>query len=206
MRQFLTISAALFALHCSNPPAEAPPAFAKCEDYYDDSFCQDEGNRIVLVDQTIIGPHREALLKGLEAWHNKTKHIVKFEVRFVPESELIDDAVTPRTIYVWNSNPSDPTLAGAALWDPRNGAGLVHVRPDTPDEVYQLAFTHEIGHTLNLGHYEGHGWAIMSLNNLALELTCVDVEAFCNVWHCNLPCRDPGPRLDNLTSDVTFLK
>jgi hypothetical protein len=136
---------------------------------------------------------RAQIVHDMDRWQVATNHIVKFVVSPVPfhdpdgfDREDLDDGVN--VVYkIDNEN-------AAADWlQQSTGEELLGYNFDTGDiiifsyRVFNLApvVTHELGHHIGLGHVRTHP-AIM--NDLDMEdcITQWDLEAFCQIYSCNL--------------------
>ena len=62
----------------------------------------------------------------------------------------------------------------------------IKIADDLPDYDFAKVIRHELGHCFGLGHNE-EKYTIMYSNEWysAEHMTCVDLQAFCDVWGCD---------------------
>src|SRR5690606_8943630 len=127
-----------------------------------------------------------ALNHAFSTWAIKTENVVRFDVLYVPTEYLRDNPNIKHTFFVFNRNPTNPDYIGFTTW---NKGAVIEIHTELPIDTFTMVAMHEIGHALDLHHYEGPNKSIMGVNaNHSDNVECQDIINFCDAWNCDIPC------------------
>jgi hypothetical protein len=172
-------------LTCGGMPDKVQTRFSN-EPYY-----------VILVDKNISPDHKWAVVAALNDWIIKTDNVLKYELRFVDMTKQDKDEFPPHTIKLWASYPGEG-LAGWTAWHSSDKSAYILIDPAYGREDFRRIMMHELGHAFDLSfdnienptHYMGEYKSVMhpGLDQIACEISCPDITAFCQKHNCEIDC------------------
>jgi hypothetical protein len=151
----------------------------------------------VMADEHLQAGHKEAILKALNSWATDTHNTFVYRLTFVDMSKEPANLDAPHTIKIYVKDPG-PGYLGWTTWDSGSHSSYTFVEPSIDAELFRRIMLHELGHSFALSfadgdpHYKGPYKSVMhpSIGDDSLHLSCPELQAFCNVYSCQVDCNN----------------
>lgn len=150
---------------------------------------------IVLIDNSFSQEHKEIIINSFDQWKQVLGERITYKM-ILEKHQNLTDAQEDGKIKFINEIPPKGT-SGYCWWEQTSNDGIstsavIHVSNSLgPNDIFSAVALHEIGHSLNLDHYEGKHSSVMYPGARSAKdyyITCLDKANVCEMWKCNVNC------------------